>query len=401
MLSYERHVSILRYTPRWVHLACCLAGITSCQMPTVQDPDPTPPATEQDPAYEGPGQIFARHVMLSTTLQRGNATRFARLMPRQQQLLRSLTSRPDWQLTIIEAAGRMLITFPQSHPYAGLELLLAQDQDQLVLFAPARKLRHVMPLSRLPDLLDGVSPSHRGDFELNQKSVPISPQDRLRLGATKHAALEAQLSLRYFPSVDKPTNWPIRMALRVESPERIAPPALIHPLLPLALPLLQSWRGQGVLETITLACGAPSGWSLSVTNENKSSRIPLTFVTKVMELGYIRIPLARLSMLRPRFQTAPQTTILSAEPGHQNDYAQNLPALRDSKKRGSLTVHNPTKTLVYIYADGVLLGWVRPGGKMSFENIPEGFFRIFAISPTGLRSWGPLDSYIPGPVTLR
>ncbi len=283
----------------------------------------------------------------------------------------------------------------------GLELLLALDQDQLVLFAPPRKLRHAMPLSRLPDLLDGVAPSHRGDFELDQKPAPDSPRDRLRLGATKHAALEAQLSLRYFPSENKPTNWPIRMALRVESPVRIEPPARIHPLLPLALPLLQSWRGQGVLETITLACGAPSGWSLSVTNENKASRIPLTFVTQITERGYTGIPLARLSSLRPQFQTAPLTTILSAEPGHQNKYAQNLQGLRDSKKMGSLTVHNPTKTLVYIYADGVLLGWVGPGGKMSFKNIPEGFFRIFAISPTGLRSWGPLDSYIPGPVTLR
>ena len=63
---------------------------------------------------------------------------------------------------------------------------------------------------------------------------------------------------------------------------------------------------------------------------------------------------------------------------------------------------NTSTSLAYIHVDGALLGWVAPGGgKMSFKGLPEGFCRVYARSPLGIRTWGPLDMYVPGPLTLK
>jgi hypothetical protein len=64
-------------------------------------------------------------------------------------------------------------------------------------------------------------------------------------------------------------------------------------------------------------------------------------------------------------------------------------------------VRNRSGHAAWVYADGVLLGWVAAGKRLALPGLPEGFYRIYARSPSAVRSWGPHDVYVPGPLTLR
>lgn len=65
-----------------------------------------------------------------------------------------------------------------------------------------------------------------------------------------------------------------------------------------------------------------------------------------------------------------------------------------------LAVRNSGTRTLYVYADGLLLGWVGPRQEAHWKVLPPGYYRMAAHSLFGTELWGPQDSYVPGPVSL-
>ena len=80
--------------------------------------------------------------------------------------------------------------------------------------------------------------------------------------------------------------------------------------------------------------------------------------------------------------------------------AAELAKLRGGKRGGPLRVANHSGHAAYVVVDGLVIGWVSAGSEHAFGGLAAGFYRVYAVTPTAVRSWGPLDTYVPGPVTL-
>lgn len=65
-----------------------------------------------------------------------------------------------------------------------------------------------------------------------------------------------------------------------------------------------------------------------------------------------------------------------------------------------LALRNAGNRTLYVYADGLLLGWVGPRGEAQWKILPPGYYRLAAHSLLGTELWGPQDVYVPGPVSL-
>jgi hypothetical protein len=69
-------------------------------------------------------------------------------------------------------------------------------------------------------------------------------------------------------------------------------------------------------------------------------------------------------------------------------------------RRGRLTLRNPGRRALFVFADGILLGLLAPKARISWSALPAGYYRLAALSLLGTRGWGPRDAYVPGTVTL-
>ncbi len=70
-------------------------------------------------------------------------------------------------------------------------------------------------------------------------------------------------------------------------------------------------------------------------------------------------------------------------------------------RRPTLLVHNHTHRASFVYADGVLLGWVGPAQTFTLRPGEPGYYRVTARSLFGTTHWGPRDLYVPGEIHLR
>lgn len=64
--------------------------------------------------------------------------------------------------------------------------------------------------------------------------------------------------------------------------------------------------------------------------------------------------------------------------------------------RTLLQVNNQTPFIVFIYVEGVRIGWMRPYRTAIIRGLTTGYHRLNAHSQYGTMSWGPRDAWIPG-----
>ena len=387
-------------------LACDPSALPGLNPAAREQQKPVQKAPAADPDFSCKQFFWARSYSLVSRLATGPASSFARLTDPQQEALARLIRRSEIRHNLKVADGRILITMPRTLApprTRPLELLLAEDLDRLVVFSPQRKLRFSLPLQRLPDVLDGVARSRRADFNVTLdltagdgvKELPV-PQ------GLKATTFSARLALNYFPDRKTHKPDPVEQVLSValqDSPRRLPsyPPTLL-----LALPLLQSPAGRQTLVSLAFAMGRPPlSWAITTTNQARASHAPATIITRIFDQGYIRVPRCELAETRKDFRDA-RTLLRPQGSGLQRFQARDLAGLRSSKPAGALVLHNKSPSVARVHVDGALLGWVAPnGGKMSFKGLPAGFYRVYARSPLGIRTWGPLDMYVPGPLTLK
>ena len=342
---------------------------------------------------------------------------FARLTEQGRAALKRLRAASALVSEVRVAGSRVLWSLSPHHPLGPLKLVLVDgDPGRLVVLdghpgrlvaarGEARK-KYELPLERLPDLLDGGSRTERTRHTLSLEPGAIPADAVPDKGTVALDMLSATVGLRRAAAPGGRQVSDLRLDVRLFMAQ--GPRRLPHrePLLALALPLLLDSRGAGLMETLAHAAGRPlSGWSVRVsgpgTGATGSARLAMPEErTLLSSRGWVRIPLCRLSTVRPAYAEAGgQPSLESA--GKQLIKADDLKDLRTAAPAGPLTVENRSPSAAMIYLDGALLGWVAPFKKHGFKGIPAGFYRVYARTPLGTGSWGPYDLYVPGPVVLR
>lgn len=373
--------------------------------PPARDQRAKPKQAPTDPDFTCKAFFWARSYSLVSRLAPGRWASYARLSRSQQKALDRLIRRSEVRHTLKVADGRVLVTMPRtlSPPRTRpLELLLAEDLDRLVLFSPQRKLRFALPLSRLPDVLDGTARSRRAGFELILDAPSAGAAVKLPVPAgLATSTLTARVSLSYFP--DRKAHRPVPMVqtISVALPDDASRLPWYPPTLLLALPLLQSPAGLPALESLAFAMGRPPlSWSITTADQSRPREAQPTVVTQVFDQGYVRVPRCELAQHRKDYRDA-RTLLHPPAQGLQRFKATDLAGLRGTRAAGPLQVTNHSASTAYVYVDGALLGWVAPGAKTSFTSLPAGYYRLYARSPLGVRAWGPRDVHVPGPLTLE
>lgn len=297
--------------------------------------------------------------------------------------------------------NRMLWSLSPKHPMGPLKLVVVDEADGRLVVLDARAHKKFnLPLHRLPDLLEGSAKSVRTHHTLD-----IRPGGNAAPPGSGTVALEtwnARVGLRHSAAPGGRRISDLRMDVRLQV--AVGPRRLPHrdPLLALALPALLDADGLKLLETLSFTVGRPlNGWSVAVQNTRGEARGEApTVTTELMKHGWVRIPLCRLSTVRPAYTDASGEPVMEAA-GKQLVKPAELAGLRGQAPAGPLTVENRGPAAAMIYLDGVLLGWVAPYKQHSFRGVPAGFYRVYARTPLGSNAWGPYDMYIPGPVVLR
>jgi len=342
---------------------------------------------------------------------------FARLTKEGRAALKRLRAGSALVSEVRVAGNRLLWSLSPNHPLGPLKLVLVDgnpgravvsdgDQGRLVVLDGSTRKKYEISLGRLPDLLEGSSRTKRTRHTLTLEQGPAPTPPFPTLAPVALETLSARVSLR--KSSASGGRLVSDLGLYVRLYLAAGPRQLPHrePLLALALPQLLDSRGAGLMEILAHAAGRPLlGWSVKVTTPGSSpsdsarSAVPEERTT-LLARGWLRIPLCRLSTVRPAYTDAGADPSLSSA-GKQRIKADDLKDLRPTAPAGPLTVENRSPTAAMIYLDGALLGWVAPFKKHSFKGIPAGFYRVYARTPLGTRAWGPWDVYVPGPVVLR
>jgi hypothetical protein len=347
------------------------------------------------------GFVNARRWDVVTWLDTSAIDSFARLAPHQSAVLRKLQQRSRQVTEVLALGGRVLLTLPRDHPSGVLELLLAEDLGRLVVRLRGKKISASLPLDRLPDILDGVSSSERAHFSLDLKPYKPSARDRDKVLTT---GLAAGISLRYSPPSRRASSWPIQLHWKFRFPDQPqpAPECCAHqqPLMHVALPLLECDWGRQLLQSLTFHSNLPLGWSVTVINEGKPGGTPPTLLARVIDHGHVRIPADRMAEKRQGFQRL-QVLPPPASSGMQLVAATQLAELRSGAAKGPLLLRNRSDLHGMIFVDGVLVAWVGRGKELALKGLAPGYYRVYAVSPTGVRYWGPRDTYVPGALTLR
>jgi hypothetical protein len=393
----------------WVRLAVCSALLfaSSCNSHEVRRAmqpreavAPSDPAPAEDPEYRSQDEVFARHLEWHERLLWDAPLAFARLEARQRAILGQLREDSIIHSRIYVLGPRALVIPPARHPAGSLELLIALDRAELVVFTRDH-WAHRLPLARLPDVIDRSSRSERGAFTVDNPGEHT--QSVLRPwpgGAPLQVSRHPQRLSYKYRSAQEPGAWSIRTDVEVltrSAPERSPTDALIYALV---LPQLQTRQGRLVAESLAQMIGTPLAWTRNVTNESFTGAPRARIRARLSERGWVEMPTRRFSILRDGFRSAGR---LGPPPqsGEQLVAPEKLRSLRKGKDAHRLTVDNHSSTAALVFVDGALVGWVAPRKKFAIAGLRAGYYRIHAVAPSGIRAWGPFDSYIPGTVRLR
>jgi hypothetical protein len=393
--------------PRW-RSALFLLGLASCSAPpaAAPTPAPSPQAPEVSPdelCREGSRLVDARRIELLESIERKPIDSFARLRPEERVRLDALQAKPDQRLLLLRHGPRLAVSLPPSHPLGPVELLVLEDRDEVALHYPDRNQRLLLPRERLADLYDGSARSSvRAGFEL--ELAPVAKEellpDELPASGPKLRAVSAQLRFRYYPSPERTSAWTLNLGARLHVRDEIVrtPGELPGAALVAALPLLASSEGVDALAAVTEQVGRPVRFTLRVDNESKPAAAAPALRYRVASEGWVRMPARIFCSARAGYR---ELRARPVRPGVQLLAPPLLAGLRAARAGGPLEVTNRSAYAALLYLDGALLGHVAAGERMAFRGIPEGYYRIYARSPTGMRAFGPHDLYVPGPLTLR
>jgi hypothetical protein len=349
-------------------------------------------------AARGVSHVWVQRWILRRRLEPARVGPFARLSPAQRAISDRLV-RESVLVTEVDArGGRALVRLSRHHPLGPVDLLLAEDRDRLFVFVPESKLSFSQPLERLHDVLDGHVGARCDDFKGELERVTGS-----RSGNQCAGGLNVALSYRYLPDANRPRGWSIRHRFNLtfrDSPRSFYS-VFQQPLLHVALPTLQSLRGRLVLESLGFRSGEPLSWISTIENQGRPAGVKPTFHVAVERHGWVRVPVEHLSVARRRYRPGHTPLPSPRADGLQRVPAPRLAGLRSGKQKGELIIANRSTFAALVFVDGAMLGWVAPGRRFAFKGLPAGYYRAYAVSPTGVRYWGPKDLYVPGPWTLR
>lgn len=328
---------------------------------------------------------------------------FAKLSAESRETLTRLRKASALISNVMVVGNRLLWVLSPLHPMGPLKLVVVDDAEErlVVLDGEARK-KYDLPLHRLPDLLEGGSRSSRSHHALTMGPAESGAATLPHQRALAMERWPARLGLRWTasPGGRRISDLRIELNLWVKAGPRRLPHR--DPLLALALPMLLDRGGFPLLEYMGHTLGRPlSGWDMAIQDRGGQARgAAPTERSTLLKQGWVRIPLCRLSTVRPAYTRTNGEPGLQA-PGKQAVKAEDLAGLRAAAPAGPITVENRTPTVAMVYLDGVLLGWVAPYKQHSFRGVPAGFYRVYARTPLGSNAWGPYDLYVPGPLVLR
>lgn len=359
-----------------------------------------------DAAYQSDKPLLAHAYVLHQRWAPKQPSAFARLDRAEAQAYERLRPSSVLRIRVFALTDRLLVLLPSTHPAASLQLLLAEDHPfatGLTVFAPD-KWSYRLPRSALPDVLDRAAPSQRelGD-DAPRQAVDVPPSLLQSDHRSLLSAFRVAVPLRYRSAAAR-QDWSVRAQLTVVVPAQPTPlrwpqRPTQQPLLSLALPLAQLAAGAGLMETLGLTWGEPLAWQLEVDNETKSSGAAPRFDVRVEDRGWVSLPREHFATKRRGFRQGGRLPPPDSD-GRQIIDRARLSALRRGESGGSLRVRNSSPVAAFVHIDGLRAGWVAAGHELTFEGLNRGYYRVYAHSPSGVRSWGPRDLYLPGELLL-
>lgn len=372
-----------------------MAALASCipagQHADHDEPVKASPVEPADPEYDLDSSIWVRELRIRQRLAMPQIGSFAQLTPAQRQRLQTLQHRSAHTVKALVAADRMLLTFSPRHPAADTEILICEDRDRIYAFDTKRRVVARLPRSALPDLLDLSSQSSRHDHE-----AAFAPDQQ---PATEHATADehfnAQIGFEYqIERRGRSQRWKIQLELTADQERHAAGVVENFAVHHIALPLLQDDLGLGVLAALAEQLPQLKRWQLRLRNAAYDGP-PVIRQAVVIYDQPGRVPLRRLSTHRTGFRRS--TALFRARRnGAQTTPPESLGGLRLGDQNGELKVANSGAHAVWVYVDGAELGWVAPAEEFTFSGLSAGFYRVYAVSPSGVRSVGPADIYLPG-----
>lgn len=379
----------------------------------------------------------AEHFLLRQRLDLPAIDGFARLAPAQRALLEHLQQASVLELHVYALSDHALMVLPRAHPAGELALLWHSDHDRLTVRAPDG-WTHQLEREQLADVLDRAAPAERTlEPPVLEPLVAAQGATPAAVGPLRRGAWRLRARASYRPLDLQASPWAIRLKLDLQiSPLGLEGGPTAPLLFALALPLCTGRDGLLALEALAeQVAGTPVSWRLTVVNESLPGGRAPVWRTEVVDLGAAPLPERRFGLARVSRRHGAALRVSHQLPaptvaGLQVVDPAQLAALRapaapatgrapagattDARAGGpgattgtaaegrpaALLLHNQSATAALIYVDGVLLGWVAAGQSFAFAGLRPGFYRVFATTPTGVRSWGPEDLYLPGAWTL-
>lgn len=325
---------------------------------------------------------YVEEIVLETGLDRRGIGSFYRGTTRELARIAKLQGHATQTITLYRSLDRLLWVLPKDHPSELNSILLADDMNALIA-SDEHQRDYWLDRETLPDLLDGTFPSERAAFSTKQGS-PTDP-------------LEIEFHLR--SPRNQIVDWKIQLLTNLKFQFRHnphEPQSWLH----VVLPHLQASEGYGILEWLDYNTDTTPTILTTISNEDALDSLPPRWATRITSRRWKQ-------KHRHEFAIPPKDRLIrKIHPTPQRSGKQllsptDLVGIRASSSTGTLVVTNRSGFSAYLYADGILLGWIAAKSEMTFEGIPTSFYRIYATTPTGIRSWGPADIYIPGSFSLR
>ncbi|MCC6751712.1 MAG: hypothetical protein IT371_28930 [Deltaproteobacteria bacterium] len=121
--------------------------------------------------------------------------------------------------------------------------------------------------------------------------------------------------------------------------------------------------------------------------------------TKLMKnavIAGLAVMVAGTCMLSSRVAQANPRPVAEAKSQRLPDDALQVKVVGHEKGREVLQVRNMTPFLVYIYIQGVRIGWLGPFRSGLLHGLAVGYHNMYGHSQWGSTYWGPRLVWVPG-----
>ena len=380
-----------------------------------------PKAEHHDEDYVVGRKVRAHHYLLHQSLLIDAAVaHYTSRTPEAQQEAKKIASLSTLTSRVYVFGDRMLLMAPESSPAADLRIVLAFDRGTATAF-DGKKWAYTVPIEQFADLVDFSPPSHRAvtnsqwvnkphPVEMKSCSIPCSntcpvdcvlPNPQRRGLLTSYLSMSANFSIEISRAQELPFSLQSRLELTTQAGNRSGHSA--SPLYALVLPHFVGNHIGSSIEALARAGGIPTRWRVRYTNQRNRHNHAPTLAATLVDHGPMSIPLNHFAIVRPGVRSGHRlprlqrsgVQVLSQEP------LKRLRPTSTSERIETLVVANPSLQAALVYIDGMLLGWVAPENTFRFHGIPRGFYRLYALAPSGAKSWGPRDTFVGGTFSLE